>query len=80
MVQHGFRFEIGRHNQPLRGYYAVFHKEGESTWTCSECNQSELGWMETGHALTPHRAVVMAAKIALKRPVQVPGLEEFKGT
>lgn len=79
IVQRGFRFEIGRHDAPLRGYYALFFKgDEEYAWRCEECNQPKIGWMESGHALTPHRAVIMAAKIALKKPVRIPQSEEFK--
>jgi len=69
LIHKGFSLEVGQHYD-YRGYYAVFsEKEGRlppDEWACA------------GHGLTPHRAVVMAAKLALGKPVTIPPPEEFR--
>lgn len=80
MVQKGYTFEMGPHCEGSRGYWAGFFLEDPNAPECDECEQPLLTryWADTGHAMTAHRAVVMAAKIALKKPVVVPPSEEFK--
>ncbi len=69
MVQKGCTFEIGPHGDRCRGYWASFFVEETLPIRC---------WKNVGHAMTPHRAVIMAAKIALGKPVVIPGSDEFK--
>jgi len=72
MMQRGYTLEAGPHNG-YRGYYAQFRPATE--WdTCDECGQNKLpdDWKLAGHGLTPYRAIVMAAKIALGKPVTIP--------
>ena len=78
MVQKGYEFQMGPHTEGLRGYWAGFFIPDSETLKCDECEQLLYCWKDTGHAMTAHRAVVMAAKIALKKPVVVPESEEFK--
>lgn len=82
MVKRGFWFEVGPHHTSMSGYWARFTpvETMEDAPECDECGQSVIfdRWDGTGHADTPHKAVVMAAKIALGREVTVPPPEDFK--
>lgn len=66
--QKGYEFQVGPHTNSLRGYWACFIKSDERV----------VGWAECGHAMTAHRAVVMAAKVVLGKQVTVPGSETFE--
>jgi hypothetical protein len=84
IVQKGFTFEAGQHCDGNRGYWAGFFvydpKEPECD-VCDKCGEETPTihyWKDAGHAMTLHRAVIMAAKIALGKPVVVPGSGEFK--
>lgn len=78
MVQRGYTLVAGPHTG-YRGYYAQFYQTTD--WNgCDECGQNILpdAWTLAGHGLTLHRAVIMAAKIALNKPVTIPSTEEFR--
>lgn len=78
MAHKGFTLEAGPHTG-YRGYYAQFRPMTD--WSiCDECGQNILpdDWKLVGHGLTLHRAVIMAAKIALGKPVIIPPTEEFR--
>jgi hypothetical protein len=79
MVQRGFTLEIGPHHGTMTGYFAMFVKDDELE-TCDTCElpRRPAFWDSAGHAATPHRAIVMAAKLALGRPVTIPHESEFK--
>ena len=77
MVQKGYEFQMGRHERSLRGYFAVFFKKSEPE--CDECGEHPgPNWNDCGHAMTPHRATVMAARIALDCTVVKPTTEDFR--
>ena len=76
MAQKGYTFELGPHAEGYRGYWASFFIRDPDASECEE--RVTVCWTECGHAMTAHRAVIMAAKIALKKPVIVPPLDEFK--
>lgn len=78
MAQRGFTLEAGPHTG-YRGYYAQF-RPCVNYDVCDECGQNIYpdSWDIAGHGLTLHRAVVMAAKIALRKPVTIPPHEEFR--
>lgn len=78
LAQRGYTLEMGPHHG-YRGYYAQFRPQVEYE-TCDECGQNLLAdsWNIAGHGITPHRAVIMAAKIALGKPVIIPPHEEFR--
>jgi len=82
MLKKGFMLEAGRHFKGYRGYWArfVLTELIEEAPECDECGQAVIfdRWDGAGHALTAHRAVVMAAKIALGKSVSVPSCESFK--
>lgn len=79
MVYKGYEFQISRHVGGLRGYFAVFFKTGEFATECDECGERPgPSWHKCGHALTPHRAVVMAARIALDQTIIVPTTKDFE--
>jgi len=80
MVQKGYEFQTGRHTKGLSGYFAVFFKDDdESRPECDECSERpDPSWRDCGHAMTPHRAVVMAARKTLGLTVVIPGSEDFK--
>lgn len=76
MVQQGYEFQCGPHDKEYRGYWACFiHTDSDK---CDECEEPMVSWETCGHAMTAHRAVVMAAKIALGKQVTVPGSERFE--
>lgn len=82
MLQKGYTLETGPHFKRYRGYWARFVPTklvGEAP-KCDECGQTVIfdHWDKAGHALTAHRAIVMAAKIALGKSVSVPMCESFK--
>jgi len=80
MVQKGYTFEMGPHAKGMRGYWACFYKHDPDAPECDECGETHTVyyWKGIGHAMTPYPAVVMAAKIALGRPVVVPESDGFK--
>lgn len=81
MAQKGYEFQMGRHREGLRGYWACFIKidDPDTHETCDECGEPRTAyWAECGHAMTAYRAVVMAAKIVLKKSATVPPDDEFK--
>lgn len=78
MAQRGYTLETGPHTG-CRGYFAVFRPE--TAWKeCDKCGQNIYpdSWDTAGHGLTLHQAIVMAAKIALGRPVVIPSCEMFR--
>ncbi len=79
MVKRGYTLEIGPHEARLTGYFAQFVKDSELE-TCDECElpKRPAFWAEVAHAATPHKAIIMAAKIALGRPVTIPPDSEFQ--
>ena len=80
MVQRGYEFQSGQHVKGLRGYWACFiHVDSDTREECDKCyKKSPIPWAVCGHAMTAHRAVVMAAKIALEKQVAIPGTERFE--
>jgi len=81
MAQKGYEFQMGHHTEKLRGYWACFIKidDPDTRERCDECEEPVPAyWAECGHAMTAYRAVIMAAKIVLKKPVTVPPDNEFK--
>ena len=80
MIQKGYEFQVGPHANGLRGYWAYFIEiESDERAVCDECSEkSTVCWAESGHAMTAHRAVVMAAKVALGKQVVVPGTGAFE--
>ena len=78
MVQKGYTFEMGRHCDDIRGYWASFYVDPKNIEECDECGQfPDRSWNQSGHAMTPHRAVVMAAKVALNKITEVPSMDIF---
>jgi len=77
LVLRDFCFECGRHIDGLSGFYACFYKASEAE-RCDSCDGFKLLWDACGHGSTPYRAILMAAKIALKRPVTIPPREHFQ--
>ncbi len=90
MVQKGYELRVGPHTgwpKSLRGYFAIFFKDNESKPKYEECDECDgrdkcdecpgPSWNDCGHAMTPHRAIVMAARRALGVEVAVPTTEEF---
>ena len=93
MVKRGYEFGCGPHLD-FRGYWAAFiphdfdpndfgpdPEDNMPTgyFYCDECESVEHDWKVAGHAMTLHRAVIMAAKIALgwlDKPMPTP--EEFE--
>jgi len=69
MVQRGFEFHLSRHEAGLRGYYAWFIKPNEPLL---------IRWELCGHGITPYRAVLMAARIALNLNPTIPPKSEFE--
>ena len=82
MVQKGYLLEMGPHAKGYRGYWAYFThvNEIDEAQACMYCGELRLTSYvaRTGRALIPHRAAVIAAKLALKQPITVPSLETFK--
>jgi len=78
MMQRGHEFQCGTHIKGHRGYWAYFiHVDPDEREKCSRCEESIITWEVCGHAMTAHRAVVMAAKIALGKQVAIPEPERF---
>lgn len=82
MLQKGYTLETGRHYKGYRGYWARFTPTElvEDAPECDECGQPVIfeRWDGAGHGMTAHRAVLMAAKIALGKSVAVPPMSEFQ--
>lgn len=76
MAQRKFEFQCGLHTSE-RGYWASFTKEDPSTIACDECGSTLMEWENSGHAMTLHRAVVMAAKLARGESIAVPSPGAF---
>jgi hypothetical protein len=67
---HGFRFECGPHGGKMVGHYAVFYRP-------SEDHLPTRDWDACGHGAELWKAVVMAARLAVGRPVTVPPMTVF---
>lgn len=80
MIQRGYEFQCGLHDIKHRGYWACFIPVNPNMRDeCDECGEKPTPlWKVCGHAMTAHRAVVMAAKIALEKQTTVPGIERFE--
>ena len=82
MVQKGYQFEAGPHFENMRCYWSRFIpiELVATAPECDECGERCVpdAWEQAGHAMTLHRAVVMAAKIALGKPVVIPPTSEFE--
>jgi len=82
MIQRGYQLEAGPHHKDYHGFWARFTSTEivDDAPECDDCGAPVIfeRWDGAGHAETPHLAVVMAAKIALRKQVTVPPPEEFK--
>lgn len=80
MMQRGYEFQSGRHGEGLRGYWACFIPDDPDTRkACDECGEKhEPHWGVCGHAMTAHRAVVMAAEFALGKRTAAPRRKVFE--
>jgi len=80
IVKRGYEFQCGQHGKKYRGYWACFIPvRPDVREKCDMCEGPESTlWRDCGHAMTAHRAVVMAAKIALGKQVTVPETERFE--
>jgi len=73
MVQRGYEFQLGPHDKCLRGYWACFIPVKPHIRKSDGREEERFNvWSDCGHAMTPHRAVVMAAKVALGEQVAPP--------